>query len=131
MMIEHIGLLSSTPIQMGHWYGKHLGFRIITEAGTDADGVIFVEDDSGTVIEIGHLPGIFPMEFKSHHPLSFHLAIECSCPEDEAKRLVEAGAELVGESLRNAYKGEKILVRDPWGLAIQLINRKTKLKSNS
>ena len=131
MRIEHIGLLSSTPIQMGHWYKEHLGFRIIIEAGTDADGVIFMDDDSGMVIEIGHLPGISPMEFRSHHPLSIHLAIECTSPENEARRLVEAGAELVGESLRNAYKGEKILVRDPWGLTIQLINRKAKLKSNA
>ena len=126
MKIEHIGLLSSAPIQMGHWYNKHLGFKIIIEDGTDAEGVIFIKDDSGTVIEIGNLSGISPVEFRSHHPLSIHLAVECSSPENKAKCLVEAGAELIGESLKNAYKGEKILVRDPWGLTIQLINRKTK-----
>ncbi len=131
MNIEHIGFLSHEPIQMGQWYKDNLGFRIIIVDGSDSDGVVFLEDDNGTVLEIGNLPGISPVDFRLHHPLSFHLAIECLSPENEAKRLVEAGAELVGESLKNAHKGEKILVRDPWGLTIQLLNRKIKLKKSA
>ena len=41
--------------------------------------------------------------------------------------LVEHGAEFGDETPRNAYKGEKYLVRDPWGLAVQLVDRETKL----
>jgi hypothetical protein len=44
--------------------------------------------------------------------------------------LVTVGAELIGESPRNAYPGEKILVRDPWGFVIQLLNRQDKLTEN-
>ena len=36
---------------------------------------------------------------------------------------------MIGESIRNDYKGEKILIRDPYGgLTIQLINRQNALK---
>ena len=116
---------------MGKWYEKNLGFHIIRELGNDMEGVIFMEDDSGNVIEIAHVPELPSMDFKSLNPLVIHLAIECVSPESEAKRLVEAGAEMVGESIRNDYKGEKILVRDPFGgLTIQLVNRKNVLKKN-
>ena len=123
MTIEHLGLLVSNPIQMGKWYKENLGFQILREAGTDTDGVVFMEDDRGTVIEIGRLPEASPLDVKSLNPLAVHLAVQCSHPENEARRLVEAGAEMIGESPRNAYKGEKILVRDPWGLTIQVVNR--------
>jgi hypothetical protein len=46
---------------------------------------------------------------------------------EEAQRLVAAGAKLVGESPKNTYPEEKILVRDPWEMTIQLLNRKEKL----
>ena len=128
MKIEHRGLSVSNPIAMGKWYEKNLGFKILREAGTDTEGVIFMQDDEGMVIEIAHIPDIPSLAFKSLNPLSIHLAIECVNPEEEAKHLVACGAEFIGESIRNAYKGEKILIRDPWGgLTIQFINRQEKL----
>ncbi len=129
MRIEHIGLLVANPIKMGRWYRDHLGFRIIREIGTDSEGVIFMEDDSGLIVEIANVSEIQSTDLTKLHPLTIHLAIECSNPEQEAQRLVVAGAEMIGESIRNEYKGEKILVRDPFGkLTIQVINRKSKLK---
>lgn len=129
MRIEHIGLAVSDPILMGKWYEKNLNFRIIRELGTDNEGVIFMEDDQGYVIEIARVPELPVLDFKSMNPLVIHLAVECINPVEEARRLVKAGAEMIGESIRNEYKGEKILVRDPYGgLTIQLISRKNALK---
>ena len=129
MRIEHIGLCVSNPIKMGRWYRENLGFKILRELGNDNDGAIFMQDDEGTVIEIARVPEIAPLDFKPMDPLLIHLAIECDDPAKEAKRLVEAGAEMLGESIRNDYRGEKILVRDPWGgLTIRAVNRKSRLK---
>jgi len=129
MKIEHLGLCVSSPIKMGRWYEKNLGFHILRELGTDKEGVIFMEDDSGNVIEIACIPEVAPLDFKAFNSLLIHLAIECADPAAEAKRLVAAGAEMIGEAIRNDYKGEKILVRDPYGgLTIQLVNRKNVLK---
>jgi hypothetical protein len=131
MRIEHIGLGVNNPIAMGKWYEKNLGFRILRELGSNTEGVIFMEDDKGSVIEIAHIPEMPSLEFKSMNPLLIHLAIECSDPIEEANRLVGAGAEMIGEAIRNDYKGEKILVRDPFGgLTIQLVNRMNSLKKN-
>lgn len=132
MKIEHIGICVSNPLKMGRWYSEYLGFKILRELGIDSEGVIFIEDDSGNVIEIGNIPEVKPVDLSLLSPLAVHLAIECDNPALEAERLLKAGAEMVGESVRNEYKGEKILLRDPWGkLTIQLINRKTKLKNPS
>ena len=129
MRIEHIGLVVPNPVSMGKWYEKNLNFRIIRELGTDEEGVIFMEDEQGYVIEIARVQELPILDFKSTNSLTIHLAVECSNPAEEAKRLVQAGAEMIGESIRNDYKGEKILVRDPFGgLTIQLVNRKNSLK---
>jgi hypothetical protein len=128
MKIEHIGICVSAPIQMGKWYRDNLGFQILRTSGTDTEGVVFLLDSEGkTVLEFGRLSEIPPLDVRSFLPVQLHIAVECAEPIREAKRLVAAGAELVGESPRNAYQGEKILVRDPWGMTIQLLNRKEKL----
>ncbi len=114
---------------MGEWYRDHLGFKIVRCAGNDIDGVSFVVDDEGnTILELGRLPEGPPLDGRSLLPLQLHIAMECEDPTTEAERLLNAGAEVLGESPRNHYKGEKILIRDPWGYTIQLVNRKSKLR---
>ena len=128
MKIEHIGICVSNPIQMGNWYRENLGFRILRAEGSDTGGVVFlIDSEDKTVLELGRLPEIPPLDVRSFLPVQFHIAVECVEPLAEAQRLVAAGAKLVGESPRNSYPGEKILVRDPWGMTIQLLNRKEKL----
>jgi hypothetical protein len=126
--IEHIGICVTAPISMGVWYRDNLGFKIIRSVGDDADGVSFVADrKDGTILELGKLPEGPPLDGRRLLPLQLHIAIECENPSTEAERLINAGAELVGESPRNTYQGEKILIRDPWGYTIQIVNRKNKL----
>jgi catechol 2,3-dioxygenase-like lactoylglutathione lyase family enzyme len=131
MNIEHIGICVSAPVSMGVWYRDHLGFKIVLSAGDDMDGVSFVADGEGkTILELGRLPEGPPLDGRSLQPLQLHIALECKDPSAEAERLIRAGAERIGESPRNSYRGEKILIRDPWGYTIQLVNRKKKLQDN-
>lgn len=132
MRIEHVGLCLPAPISMGHWYKDHLGFEILRSEGDDAEGVCFIVDSAGqTVLELGKLAEGPPLDPRALRPLQLHIAIECDDPTTEAQRLVAAGAEWVGESPRNAYPGEKVLVRDPWGFVIQLLNRQSKLAEDA
>ena len=117
----------AAPVSMGNWYRDNLGFSILWQAGNDTDGVSFISDNDGTVLELGKLPAGPPLDPYSLEPLQLHIAIECNNPTHQAERLIAVGAELIGESPRNSYQGEKILVRDPWGFVIQLINRATPL----
>ncbi|MBN1810199.1 MAG: VOC family protein [Anaerolineae bacterium] len=131
MRIEHIGICVPAPISMGDWYRDHLGFKILHSGGDDAEGVSFIVDSAGkTVLELGKLAEGPPLNPHSLSPLQLHIAIECQDPAAEAQRLVSVGGELIGESPRNAYQGEKILIRDPWGFVIQLLNRQSKLSDS-
>ena len=128
MRIEHVGICVAAPISMGNWYRDNLDFSILWQSGNDVEGVSFISDNDGTVLELGKLAEGPPLDAYSLKPLQLHIAIECDNPTTEAERLVSVGATLIGESPRNSYKGEKVLVRDPWGYVIQLLNRATKLE---
>jgi hypothetical protein len=80
-----------------------------------------------TVLELGRLPEVPSLNGRCLAPLQLHIAVDCTDPLAETERLIAVGAEWVGESHRNSCKGEKILVRDPWGYTIQMLNRKEKL----
>ena len=132
MRVEHIGICVSAPVSMGRWYSDNLGFSVIRCAGDDTEGVSFIRDSEGkTILELGKLAEGPPLDPRCLLPLQLHIAIDCEDPEAEAERLVSVGAELIGESPRNSYKGEKVLVRDPWGYVIQLVNRTDKLEGSS
>jgi glyoxylase I family protein len=128
MKIEHIGLCIEYPISMAEWWVAHLGFELIRKAGTDDEGVAFITDNQGTVIEFGKLEEVPCLDLSSLKFIQLHFAIECQDTVQEARRLVKQGAVLIGESPRNAYPNEKLIMRDPWGTCIQLIHRKDKLQ---
>lgn len=103
---------------MGKWYQDQLGFKIVRCAGNDVDGVSFLTDDEGkTILELARLPEGPPLDAQSLLPLQLHIAVECEDPNTESERLINAGAEFLGESPRNNYQGEKLLIRDPWGFS--------------
>jgi glyoxylase I family protein len=130
MKIEHIGLCIEHPISVAEWWVAHLGFRWIRKLGTDEGGAAFITDQQGTVIEFGKLEEVPSLDVSRLESIQLHFALDCADTVQEAQRLVKAGATLVGESPRNAYKNEKVIIRDPWGNCIQLINRQEKLSSS-
>lgn len=131
MGVEHIGLSVPAPRSMAEWYCRHLGFRHIRGGGSDSEGVAFIVDDAGeTVLEIFKLHDVDALPLRDLAPIQLHVAIDCKTPYDTAMALVQYGAEFVGEAPRNAYPGEKYLIRDPWGLVIQLLDRETKLEKS-
>jgi hypothetical protein len=128
MKIEHIGILVTAPISIGNWYNEHLGLKIIRQLGTDDDGVTFLQDkETEIVIEFAKLKEIAVVDFNNFDPLQLHIAIECDDPLNLSSKLEKVGATFIGESARADAKNERILVKDPWGITIQLINRKNKL----
>ena len=127
MKIEHIGFLVEKPISMATWWINFLGFEMIRQAGNDEDGVVFIKDENNTIIEFGRIKNENPIDFNLLEPLQVHIAIECENPESESIKLIKNGATLIGESYRNDYKNEKILIKDPYGAVIQLITRKFKI----
>ncbi len=127
MRIEHFALQIADPLAASAWYCTHLGFQIRRAGGPPAH-THFLADASGSVlIEIYNNPTIATPDYGSMNPLFLHLAFESDAIEADRDRLVAAGAKLL-EDVTTIATGDKILMlRDPWGLALQVVSRRQRM----
>jgi len=126
MKIEHLGYQVTDPVKTAAWYCEHFGFTIVRSVDNEAR-TRFLADSSGTMmIEIYNNPKASVPDYKSMDPLVLHLAFVCSDVPAAIKKLRASGATLLEEF--TTPQGDVVaMLRDPWGLAIQLCNRKTPL----
>ena len=122
MKLEHVALLVAEPVAMARWYEEHLGMRVV-RAGEPPANARFLADDQGkSVLEIyaGTPP---PPPYASMDPLVLHLAFAPADVGATRARLIAAGAKPVGEVVVTPDGDQFAMLRDPWGLALQLARR--------
>jgi len=130
MKIEHFGLIVPQPLSMARWYEEHLGFQIKRSGGDDTEGVAFVADSSGQVmLELFARRDTPPLDFPALAPLQVHIAMLSDDPVADCDRLQEVGAVMLEDNLGRGSGDRLILLRDPWGVVIQLVKRKTPILS--
>jgi glyoxylase I family protein len=124
--VEHIAWNVSEPAAMAAWYVEHLGMRVVRSLATPPY-IHFLADANGrVVIEVYSNPVDPVPDYASMHPMRFHLAFAANEPDAARAALVAAGATFVDE--QSLADGSRLLMlRDPWGLALQLCNRATPL----
>jgi catechol 2,3-dioxygenase-like lactoylglutathione lyase family enzyme len=123
MKIEHVAFQVVDPAAMADWYVKHLGFRV--RRSSDEPVVArFMADISGAVmLEVYRNPKVPVPDYAAMDPALLHVAFLCDDVPGAIARLTAAGASLVrGPELLG--DDELAMLRDPWGLAIQLAKRK-------
>jgi catechol 2,3-dioxygenase-like lactoylglutathione lyase family enzyme len=122
LTLEHVALNVSEPAAMAAWYVEHLGMRIVRQSSV-APYIHFIADGAGrTVIEIYSNPVDPIPDYASMHPLRLHVAFAVPDPDASRAALVAAGATVVDDQTRE--DGTRlIMLRDPWGLALQLCKR--------
>jgi glyoxylase I family protein len=125
MKIEHVAFNVEDPLAMGRWYVEHLGLKVKRRT-VEPPYAHFLADDSGTVmIEIyGNKDAPLP-DYRVMSPAELHLAFSSQDVEQDARRLVAAGATQVGDFDTSPTGDRFAMLRDPWGLAIQLVKRAT------
>jgi glyoxylase I family protein len=120
--LEHVALNVSDPAAMAAWYVEHLGMRIVRQSSV-APFIHFIADAAGrTVIEV-YSNAVDPIpDYVSMHPFRLHVAFATPDPDASRAALVAAGASVVDDQTRE--DGTRlIMLRDPWGLALQLCKR--------
>lgn len=126
MKLEHVALNVADPVAMASWYQDHLGMEIAMRAEGPAQ-THFLRDSSGTMmIEIYKNPPDQVPKYSTMDPLLLHIAFVCDNPAEKSKQLVTAGATFVTD-VRLADGSYLVMLRDPWGLALQLCRRGTNL----
>ncbi|MFC6998911.1 VOC family protein [Rufibacter roseus] len=124
MKLEHFALNVEDPIAMAAWYVEHLGMTVVRQM-PEAPFTTFLADDSGRImVEIYLNPADEVPDYRSMNPLLVHLAYVSENPTADKERLCAAGATLVSDA--HLEDGSHlIMLRDPWGLALQLCKRGT------
>ena len=126
MKIEHIGYMVDDPIQVAAWYCQNLGFRVARELQISPFTHFLVDESGNGMLEIYNNPAAAVPDYASLDPLVLHIAFDTGDESIESARdrLLAAGASLVSE-LGVTQAGDRlVMLRDPWGLALQLAERK-------
>ncbi|MEZ4702531.1 MAG: VOC family protein [Rhodothermales bacterium] len=123
MRIEHWGYQVADPAATAAWYAEHLGFTVTRLLHNNANAH-FLADGSGRVmIEIYNNPRISVPDYAAMDPLLAHLAFVCDDVPATIAALVAAGATVVGPAQTTPAGDTLAMLRDPWGMAIQLCHR--------
>jgi len=125
MKLEHIAFNVADPVAVAAWYCKHCGLRVVRHIPQPAQ-THFLADSGSTVLEIYRNPPDRVPDYRNMDPLLFHLALASSDPVADSKQLISAGAVLVSE-IRLPDGSHLVMLRDPWGVALQLCKRATQL----
>ena len=121
MIIEHTGLNVEDPAAMARWYCAELGMKVIHQPH---DLCFFIADGAGNgVIEIYRNTSADLPDYRKTDPLVFHIAFASENVPSDVERLTTAGARLVGEVKTTPSGDVMAFLRDPWGVAIQLVRR--------
>lgn len=128
--LEHIACNVPEPAAMAAWYVEHLGMRVVRQS-PEPPHIHFLADAAGrAVIELYRNTADTIPDYAAMHPLRFHIAFAAPDPDAARSALVAAGATFVDE--RTMGDGSRLLMlRDPWGIALQLCQRPTPLLANA
>jgi glyoxylase I family protein len=124
MRIEHFAINVAEPAKMAAWYVKHLGWQI-RKSEEKPPHAQFIADSSGNVMmELYNNTAAAVPDYRGMHPLVLHIGMECKGDLDGVRqKLMAAGATDAGGILVTPRGDRLAMLRDPWGLAIQLCNR--------
>ncbi len=125
MKLEHVAIDVPDAEAFIAWWSENLGFR------RSAPGSGFILDDTGTMgLEIyrtGETPAA--PDYKAMNAMTLHIAFVSDDVQADVDRLVKAGATLEQLKVDNPAFHMAIL-RDPWGVAIQLCKREKSIFLN-
>ncbi len=126
MKLEHVALNLPDPQAAAAWYAENLGLTIV-KANNAEPFIHFLADDAGGMLEFYSNPRGAVPDYASMSPFTLHLAFATDDITAGWERLLAAGATAAGE-LETTPAGDQIVfLRDPWGVSLQLVSRRTSL----
>jgi glyoxylase I family protein len=122
MKFEHYAINVEDSVKVSDWYIEHCGLTARV-ALAKPPFTRFLADDTGRVfIEIYSNPAAPMPDYGSMSHLLYHLAFAVSDAGAEKTRLMNAGCTFV-EELNPAENSRLIMLRDPFGIALQICQR--------
>jgi glyoxylase I family protein len=128
--LEHVAINVENPVEMAKWYCENLGMKIVRK-GPAPINMRFISDAGGNMmLEIYHNPPDAVPDYASMDPLMLHIAFMVDDVEGTCRKLVAAGATIATE-ITVTDSGDKLaMLRDPWGVPIQILKRANPMLSH-
>lgn len=127
MRMEHVAFTVEEPAKVAQWYVTHLGMKIVRKVD-DRPWMHFLADAGGNIlIELYNNPKARVPDYRAMDPLLLHMAFAADNITADRDRLLTAGATLADDIVTTPAGDQLVMLRDPWGLAIQLTSRKQRM----
>lgn len=127
MKVEHIAFVVDDPDPVADWYCEHMGLKVVRK-GPPPVKMTFLADSSGqTMFEVYAQSEVETPDYANIHHLILHFAYYSEDIQADFERLQKAGATVVQEPTPTDAGDTLAMLRDPWGIAVQLVNRKEKM----
>ena len=125
MKFEHIAFDVADPVALAAWYCEHLSLKIVLHLPQPSE-IHFLTDDTGSFcVEVYRNAAVESPNYHARDPILFHVAFQSDDPATDKERLVAAGATFHTEAKRP--DAHVVMLRDPWGIGLQLVKRTTPL----
>jgi catechol 2,3-dioxygenase-like lactoylglutathione lyase family enzyme len=125
--IEHVAYQVKDPVAASQWYVDHLGLTIKRAEAGPPFGRFLADDGDAVMLELYNNPSVAQPDYWQIDPIALHVAFRADDLPAVRARLIAAGATAVGD-VRRAESGDELaMLRDPWGLPVQLVKRKTEM----
>ncbi|MCF3650583.1 VOC family protein [Synoicihabitans lomoniglobus] len=122
MIFEHFALNVPEPRGMAQWYVTHFGWQVVRDLGGPTHTLFLADSTGRCVAELYHNKSVSIPAYAETHPLCFHFAVITADARADRTRLDAAGATMV-EEVTPADGSVLIMMRDPWGVPVQLCQR--------
>ena len=127
MIFEHFAINVQDPVAVADWYVNHLEMEVVRKADAPAH-MHFLADKTGrVVIELYNNPPELIPDYAAQDPQVLHVAFAVEEMDATLQRLQDAGASLFSKPGKTPAGDILSMVRDPWGFAIQLTQRATRM----
>jgi glyoxylase I family protein len=123
MKIEHVALQVPDPIELAEWYVTNLGMRVVRSFGPPAHARFIADDAGHTVLEVYNNPKASVTDYRNLDSLHLHLAFVVDDVAATRQRLLAAGATAEGDVTASDTGDTLAMLRDPWGVPVQLVKR--------
>ena len=124
MKLEHTAYQIADPPAAARWYVEHLGLRIKRQQDASPWGCFLADDGDAVMLEFYSNPKATVPDYKAIDPLVLHIAFKADDVAATRARLIAAGATAEGEVVTTDSGDTMAMLRDPWGLALQVVKRR-------
>ncbi len=121
---EHLALNVADPVAVAAWYVEHLGMAVVKRGAPPVHMHFLADAGRRAMIELYCNASAPTDAYAAMAPAQLHVAFSSADPDADAARLVEAGAVRI-DQVRYDDGAYLVMLRDPWGLPIQLARRAT------